>query len=56
MCQVLTALSLVSPSEVPTLVPCLPTVPKTKEFIPFVNLMILEARKSRLNSSINYQR
>jgi len=32
-----------SPSEVPTLVPCLPTVPKTKEFIPFVNLMILEA-------------
>ncbi|KLO12049.1 hypothetical protein SCHPADRAFT_439906 [Schizopora paradoxa] len=32
-----------SPSLVPTLIPCLPNVPKTKMFIPFINLMVQEA-------------
>ncbi|KLO12048.1 hypothetical protein SCHPADRAFT_941539 [Schizopora paradoxa] len=37
-----------SPSPVPTLIPCLPSVPKTKIFIPFVNLMVQEALMTSL--------
>ena len=39
-------LPVVTQSNVPTLVPCLPDVPKTKEFVPFVSVMVLEAGAS----------